>query len=125
MDNQDIIAQAKTYDAQVTQSQKTKGFIDTHLHIYTDKDGGFIYAKPRLKNHDTGEKYIRSISQDDAGKWQMKDPDFSIVYPEGGGKKPLYRQHDVQADTEARVSKRQTLPIRWVLSRLLQGVVLR
>lgn len=101
MDNEDIIAQAKGYAAQITQSQKDKGFTATHLHNYTDKDGGFIYAKPRLKNHDTGEKYIRSISQDAAGKWQMKDPDFSIVYPEGGGQKPIYRRHDLQADTKA------------------------
>ena len=101
MNNQDIIAQVKNYAARVTQSQKDKGFIATHLHIYTDKDGGFIYAKPRLKNHDTGDKYIRSLSQDVAGKWQMKDPDFNIVYPEGGGKKPLYRRHDLQADTDA------------------------
>lgn len=101
MDNEDIIAQAKGYAAQITQSQKVKGFTATHLHIYTDRDGGFIYAKPRLKNHDTGEKYIRSISQDAAGKWQMKDPDFSIVYPEGGGQKPIYRRHDLQADTKA------------------------
>lgn len=101
MDNQDIIAQARAYAAQVSQKQKDKGLTATHLHIYTDRDGGFIYAKPRLKNHDTGEKYIRSISQDAAGKWQMKDPDFNIVYPEGGGKKPLYRRHDLQADTDA------------------------
>lgn len=92
---------AKAYAEKVTQTQKYKGFTATHLHIYTDKDGGFIYAKPRLKNHITGDKYIRSISQDSAGKWQMKDPDFSIVYPEGGGKKPLYRRHDLQADTDA------------------------
>ena len=95
------IEAAKTYAAQVTQTQKSKRFTATHLHIYTDKDGGFIYAKPRLKNHATGDKYIRSISRDNAGKWQMKDPDFSIVYPEGSGQKPIYRRHDLQADTEA------------------------
>lgn len=92
------IEAAKAYAAQVTQSQKDKGFIATHLHIYTDKDGACLYFKPRLKNLNTGDKYIRSISQDSSGNWQMKDPDFSIVYPEGGGKKPIYRRHNLQAD---------------------------
>lgn len=100
-DNIQTIKAAKMYAAKVTQTQKDKGFTATHLHIYTDKNGDFLYAKPRLKNHDTGDKYIRSISQDSAGKWQMKDPDFSIVYPEGGGKKPIYRRHDLQADADA------------------------
>ena len=102
-ENIKVIEAAKAYAAQVTQSQKDKGFTATHLHIYTDKYGGFIYAKPRLKNHDTGDKYIRYISQDSAGKWQMRDPDFSIIYPDGGGKKPIYRQHNVQGDTDAAV----------------------
>ncbi|WP_062844248.1 DUF3631 domain-containing protein [Psychrobacter sp. PAMC27889] len=100
-DNIKIIEAAKTYAAQVTQSQKAKGFTATHLHIYTDKEGSFLYAKLRLKNIDTGDKYIRSISQDNAGKWQMKEPDFNIVYPEGGGKKPIYKRHDLQAGTDA------------------------
>lgn len=95
IDNKAVIQQVKAFAAQVTQKQKDSGFTTTHLHIYTDKDGKFIYAKPRLKNLTTGEKYIRSISQDSAGKWQMKDPDFDIVYPEGGGKKPLYLCHDL------------------------------
>lgn len=102
-DNIKIIEAAKTYAAQVTQSQKAKGFTATHLHIYTDKEGSFLYAKLRLKNLDTGDKYIRSISQDNAGKWQMKEPDFNIVYPEGGGKKPIYKRHDLQAGTDAAV----------------------
>ena len=100
-DNIEVIKAAKAYAAQVTQSQKDKGFTATHLHIYTDKDGDYLYFKPRLKNLDTGDKYIRSISQDSAGKWQMKDPDFSIVYSEGGGKKPVYKRHDLQSDTNA------------------------
>ena len=102
-DNINIIKSAKAYAAKVTQSQKAEGFIATHLHIYTDKGGGFIYAKPRLKNHYTGDKYIRSISQDRAGKWQMKDPDFNIVYPEGRGKKPLYLRHTLVRDTSSTV----------------------
>lgn len=102
-DNTKVIEAVKAYAAQVTQTPKANGFTATHLHIYTDKDGGFIYAKPRLKNHITGDKHIRSISQDSTGKWQMKEPDFNIVYPEGGGKKPIYRRHDLQADTDADV----------------------
>ncbi len=101
MMNEKTIEQAKAYAAQVTQMQKEKGFIATHLHIYTDKDDNFIYAKPRLKNHDTGDKYIRSISQDGAGKWQMKDPNFERAYPEGDGKKPLYLRHTLARDTSS------------------------
>lgn len=101
IDNTKIIEAAKAYAAQVTQSQKNKGFTATHLHVYTDKDGDCLYFKPRLKNFSTGDKYIRSISQDNAGKWQMKEPDFNIVYPEGGGKKPIYRRHDLQSDADA------------------------
>lgn len=102
-DNKSTIEQAKKYAAQVTQKQKDNGFMLTHLHIYTNSDGGFLYAKPRLKNHDTGDKYIRSVSQDSAGKWQMRDPDFERVYPEGGGKKPLHLLHDLARDASAMV----------------------
>lgn len=99
IDNAALIEQAKAYTAKVTQKQKGAGFTPTNLHIYTDAQGGFLYAKLRLKNYATGDKYIRSISQDSAGKWQMRDPDFERVYPEGGGKKPLYLCHDLACDT--------------------------
>lgn len=102
-DNRSTIEQAKKYAAQVTQKQKDNGFTPTHLHIYTNSDGGFLYAKPRLKNHDTGDKYIRSVSQDITGKWQMRDPDFERVYPEGGGKKPLHLLHNLARDASAMV----------------------
>ncbi|WP_169393400.1 MULTISPECIES: DUF3631 domain-containing protein [Psychrobacter] len=101
IDNKDLIEQAKAFAAQVTQKQKDKGFTATHLHIYTGSDGGFLYAKPRLKNLETGDKYIRSISLDNAGKWQMRDPDFDLVYPEGGGKKPLYLLHELTLNPAA------------------------
>lgn len=102
-DNKDVIQQAKAFAVQVTQKQRGEGYQPTHLHIYTGIDGGFLYAKPRLKNLETGDKYIRSISPDNAGKWQMRDPDFERVYPEGGGKKPLYLIHELILNPEADV----------------------
>ncbi|WP_227671427.1 DUF927 domain-containing protein [Psychrobacter sp. 72-O-c] len=101
MDNNDIIRQVETYVAKISKPQIDKGFTRKILHIYADADSKFIYGKLRLKNLTTGDKYIRSISQDSAGMWQMKDPDFKEVYSEGGGKKPLYRRHDLACDTEA------------------------
>lgn len=89
----DLLQQAKDYAAHVTASQKNKGFKPTHLHAYTDEQGSYLYFKPRLKHPETGEKYIRSISLDDNRNWQMKDPDFNQVYPQGNGKKPLYNLH--------------------------------
>lgn len=102
-DSKNTIEQAKAYAVKVTQSPQDNGFTLTHLHIYTDSHGGFLYAKPRLKNHENGDKYIRSISQDSAGKWQMRDPDFERVYPEGGGKKPLYLRHTLALSTSSMV----------------------
>ena len=89
----DLSQQAKDYAAHVTASQKSKGFKPTHLHAYTDEQSNYLYFKPRLKHPETGEKYIRSLSLDENNTWQMKDPDFNQVYPQGNGKKPLYNLH--------------------------------
>ena len=86
----EIIAQAYDYAKKIAASKQNQGFKFIDLHIYTDENGNFIYAKLRLKNSETGEKFIRSISMDDNGNWQMKEPNFSQLYPEGKGLKPLY-----------------------------------
>ena len=87
----EIIAQAYDYANKIAASKQNQGFKFIDLHIYTDENGNFIYAKLRLKNSETGEKFIRSISMDNNGDWQTKEPDFSQLYPEGRGLKPLYK----------------------------------
>lgn len=82
--------QAKAFADNVSKGKQAEGYNKTHLHIYTDEQGAFIYAKPRLKHPQTGDKWLRSISPDSNGNWQMKEPDFNHVYPQGEGKKPLY-----------------------------------
>ncbi|GGL92249.1 hypothetical protein GCM10010099_05450 [Streptomyces cinereus] len=95
----EIIAQAYDYAKKIAASKQNQGFKFIDLHIYTDENGNFIYAKLRLKNSETGEKFIRSISMDDNGNWQMKEPNFSQLYPEGKGLKPLYRLEKLAKNT--------------------------
>lgn len=81
--------------ALASQSKAPAGYECTHIHLYTDSMGNFIYGKPRYKNPATGEKWIRSYSMDSNNHWQLKDPDFTALYPNGQGKKPLYRLHEL------------------------------
>ena len=100
-----IIRQTPTVNYQATkqaialasQTKAPKGYECTHIHLYTDDAGNFVYAKPRYKNHTTGDKWLRSYSLDSAYQWQMKNPDFTDLYPKGQGKKPLYRLHELVA----------------------------
>ena len=71
-----LMQQAWQFVNNVTQKQQRKGFKLTHLHPYTDENGNLEYIKFRLKNNTTNEKYIRSISLDSQGNWQMREPDF-------------------------------------------------
>ena len=91
-----IMEQARQFANQVTKNLQDKGYKFTHIHPYTDKDGNFIYAKIRLKNLTTGEKYIRSISLDENDNWQMKEPDFKSHYKSGNGLKPIYNLSQIR-----------------------------
>lgn len=95
-----ILNQIRQYASEISQKYQKQGFKPLYLHIYKDTNGKFIYAKPRLKNAETGEKRIFPISLDAKGHWHMKEPDFSIIYPTGNGLKPLYLLPELTANNE-------------------------
>lgn len=64
-----------------------EGFKPQALHEYTDTEGTPLYWRIRLKNSDTGDKWIRPMKLNGEG-YALGEPD----YPEG---KPLYRLRDL------------------------------
>lgn len=97
--NQDLISKkAMEYALSISRKQQQQGYEFLYLHNYTDAHNQPIYFKMRLKNHETGQKYIRSISLNADGNWQMKEPDFKQAYPDGDGLKPLYNLHKLSND---------------------------
>jgi hypothetical protein len=70
-----------------------KGFKPEGLYQYTTPDGTMTHARMRLKNPETGDKYIRPLYLNGT-EWEMREPD----YPDG---KPLYRLHALAAQPEA------------------------
>lgn len=64
-----------------------EGFKPEALHEYTDPDGKPLHWRIRLKNPDTGDKWIRPMKLNGAG-YTLGEPE----YPEG---KPLYRLRDL------------------------------
>jgi putative DNA primase/helicase len=65
------------------------GYRPEALHEYTYPDGGVWYWRIRLKNPNTGKKWIRPMRLNGAG-FELSEPAF----PDG---KPLYRLHDLAA----------------------------
>lgn len=63
------------------------GFKPEALHEYTDQDAEPLHWRIRLKNPDTGDKWIRPMKLNGEG-YTLGEPDYS----EG---KPLYRLHDL------------------------------
>jgi putative DNA primase/helicase len=71
------------------------------IHHYTALDGSITFARLRLKNPETGDKWIRPLRRDASGVWsELKAPEFA-----GGA--PLYFLHQL-SDT-ARQSERVIL----------------
>ena len=66
-----------------------EGFKPQALHEYTDAAGTPLHWRIRLKNPDTGDKWIRPMKLNGEG-YALGEPD----YPAG---KPLYRQRDLAA----------------------------
>lgn len=97
---EDILKQIRQYASEVSQKYQQQGLRPLYLHIYKNTNGKFIYAKPRLKNLETGEKRVFPISLDAHDHWQMKEPDFIVIYPEGNGLKPLYLLPELTASKE-------------------------
>ncbi len=71
---------AKAYASKISRNAKQDGFKPIALHCYTNKLGLPLYFKTRLKQPDTGYKWIRAMSLKPDGKnWQTKEPDFKAV----------------------------------------------
>ena len=64
-----------------------EGFKPQALHEYTDREGKPLHWRIRLKNSDTGDKWIRPMKLNGEG-YALGEPE----YLEG---KPLYRLHDL------------------------------
>mgnify|MGYP000846886437 CR=1 FL=1 len=108
--SQDLNHRVKEFARKVSKAVIADGFIPAGLHEYTDAQNRPVYWKVRLKHpafdqaadaikekYQGKAKWIRALSQNADGIFQMKEPDFAIAYPEGNGKKPLYRLPDIVA----------------------------
>lgn len=69
------------------------GYVQQAVHKYFNVDKQERYRKLRLKNHGTGEKWIRPFHWD-GQKWKNGEPDF----PDG---KPLYNLPAIHANPNA------------------------
>lgn len=98
----------------LTQSIKQKGYTPEALHEYTDADGKPHYWRVRLKNKETGEKYIRPMSFS-GERYELKEPSFEP------GKKPLYQLHRLAQDREDPI---YICEGEWCVDRLLKLGVL-
>jgi len=64
-------------------------------HEYTDVEANIIYYKIRLKNKNTGEKWIKPLHFDGTN-WLLKEPSFQ-------GLKPLYNLHAITMNPDATI----------------------
>lgn len=71
------------------------GFKPQALHLYSDENGAPLFWRIRLKNLETGDKWIRPMRVDD-GAFVMGEPAFD-------GGKPLYRLHELAGSPDAPV----------------------
>lgn len=67
----------------LTEAQRKAGYYATGLYLYTDTDGVILFARLRM-DHPTKDKWVRPLSCDNDGNWQLKEPPFKK------GQKPLY-----------------------------------
>ena len=111
-DYEQLQADAKAFAKTVAAKPLKLGYKPFGLYCYTDAAGQPLYWKVRAQ-HNTfynltvpeqqriangasanAHKWIRAISvkpdSTDSRGFQLKEPDFSVVYPAGAGKKPLY-----------------------------------
>jgi len=68
-----------------TKAMISSGFKQEAVHEYRDLDGNIIYWRIRLKNIETGDKWIRPVMWDEKNSYQLQEPKFN--------KKPLYNLH--------------------------------
>lgn len=90
----DLNIQADAFARQQAKRVISQGYQFIGIHTYTNAQGQPIYWKARAKNHDSEEKWIRAFHHDGTA-FVLKEPDHAQAYPEGNGKKPLYRLHEL------------------------------
>ena len=76
----------------------SKGYRAEGLYPYTDPDGKPSFYRIRAKHLENAEKWIRPMYENGQG-WQLGEPNFS-------NGKPLYRLHEILADSDK--------PVYWV-----------
>lgn len=84
-----VNAWVRHHARQLSYKPRADGFKPQALHCYTDADGSPTHWRIRLKNPDTGDKWIRPMMRVGAG-FALKQPD----YPNGT---PLYRLRELVA----------------------------
>ena len=102
-DHSTIQVKAEQHALKMAQREAQNGFEYEYLFTYADEQNTPIYWKIRLKNHNTGDKWIRIFSQGQRG-FITKEPDFNALYPVANGKKPLYALAQIdQAPKDAEI----------------------
>lgn len=108
----DIDTQAKAYArGELTKYLIDDGYKPTGFHTYTDATGLPIYWKVRLR-HDTKGKTLRAFARNDGrihsktnqpyqGQFMPCEPSnaWQAIYPQGNGKKPLYRLRELSSNS--------------------------
>jgi hypothetical protein len=107
----DLDLQAKAYArGELTSYLLNDGYKPTGFHVYTDATGLPIYWKVRLR-HDSKGKTLRAFARNDGrihsktnqpyqGQFMPCEPSnaWQAAYPQGNGKKPLYRLHELSSN---------------------------
>lgn len=78
----------------LTQKLIAQGYKQEALHEYKDSKGNILYWRIRLKNSESGEKWIRPLKG-------MNGIGYSLGEPEFSHKKPLYNLHGLTEQSDA------------------------
>lgn len=87
---------AKEAARRFSQKAINNGFQPEALHEYTDAKGNILHWRIRLKNPETGDKWIRPMRYDDAQGFILEEP----TYLTG---KPLYNLHRLLSEEKSPV----------------------
>lgn len=82
--------------SRLTKKMIAQGYQQEALHEYKDCEGEILYWRIRLKNFESGEKWIRPLKWIDGKGYSLGEPAF--LY-----KKPLYNLHGIAEKLEAAV----------------------
>lgn len=72
----------------LTENKRKAGYVSKGLYLYTDTSGQILFARLRM-DKSPSDKWVRPLSLDAYGNWQLKEPSFKK------GQKPLYNLHKI------------------------------